>query len=166
MVTAAESRVTVASELVDSPDSVALLWVFFAEMTSRYIGKQATENEVNASIEEDPSSDLVEPTGRFLVAREGGQAVGCVGLRLLDERTAELTRMFVLKSHRGRGVGTLLLVALERIAADLGARVVRLDTRSDLVEARRRYAANGYVEIEPYSDALHADHWYEKRLLS
>lgn len=162
--TASDSRVTVASEFVDSPDSVALLWVYFAEMTSRYIGRQATEDEVKASIGEDPSTDLVEPTGRFLLAREDGRAVGCVGLRLLDAQTAEITRMFVLKSHRGRGVGTLLLAALERIAADLGAGVVRLDTRSDLVEARKLYAANGYVEIEPYSDALYVDHWFEKRL--
>jgi hypothetical protein len=40
----------------------------------------------------------------------------------------------------------------------------RLDTRHDLVEARRLYATHGYVEIPPYSDNPYADHWFDKRL--
>lgn len=162
--TAAGSQFTVSIEAVDTEDSVALLRVYFAEMTSRYIGREATEDEVDASQAEDPNTDLVAPTGRFLVAREGGRPVGCIGLRLLDERTAELTRMFVLEESRGRGAGKRLLAAVERTASELGMRAMRLDTRSDLVEARKLYSSNGYVEIEPYSDALYADHWLEKRL--
>jgi hypothetical protein len=46
----------------------------------------------------------------------------------------------------------------------LGASRVRLDTRHDLVEARRLYAKHGYLEIQPYSDNPYADHWFERQL--
>jgi hypothetical protein len=46
----------------------------------------------------------------------------------------------------------------------LGVTTIRLDTRHDLIEARRLYARHGYAEIEPYSDAPYADHWFEKQL--
>jgi hypothetical protein len=39
-----------------------------------------------------------------------------------------------------------------------------VDTRHDLVAARRLYMRQGYVEIPPYSDNPYADHWFEKNL--
>lgn len=53
----------------------------------------------------------------------------------------------------------------EEAARRSGARVMRLDTRSDLVEARALYARHGYREIEPYAERLYADHWFEKTFL-
>lgn len=47
---------------------------------------------------------------------------------------------------------------------DMGLTTARLDTRKDLVEARRLYARNGYVEIPAYNSSPYADHWFEKRL--
>jgi hypothetical protein len=40
---------------------------------------------------------------------------------------------------------------------------LRLDTRSELVEARRLYARHGYQEVAPFNDGW-ADRWYEKPL--
>ncbi|KGI82709.1 hypothetical protein IL38_02135 [Actinopolyspora erythraea] len=154
---------TVSAADVEAPESVVLLREYFAEMTARYIGRKPTDSEIESAMAEDPSADLSGDTGRFLVARENGRAVGCVGLRHHDEHTGELTRMFVVKPSRGQGLGVSLLRAAERAAVELGMRAIRLDTRGDLVEARKLYAANGYEEIEPYSDALYADHWFEKR---
>ncbi|MGJ7907877.1 GNAT family N-acetyltransferase [Actinopolyspora sp. H202] len=158
------SGITVAAEDVAAAESVVLLREYFAEMTARYIGRRPTKSEIESSMAEDPSTDLSGATGRFFVARENGRAVGCVGLRRLDEHIGELTRMFVVEPSRGQGLGVLLLRAAERAAVELGMRAIRLDTRNDLVEARKLYAASGYEEIEPYSDALYADHWFEKRL--
>ena len=42
---------------------------------------------------------------------------------------------------------------------------MRLNTRSDLVEARSLYARYGYTEIEPYTMGSYVDHSFEKRLL-
>jgi GNAT superfamily N-acetyltransferase len=47
--------------------------------------------------------------------------VGCDAVRRLDEATAELKRMYVDPSVRGRGIGRALVDALEREARLLGA---------------------------------------------
>jgi len=43
---------------------------------------------------------------------------------------------------------------------------LRLDTRRDLVEARRLYARHGYTEVRPFSAGPYSDHWYEKAIRS
>ncbi len=42
--------------------------------------------------------------------------------------------------------------------------MLRLDTRADLLEARRLYARHGYREAPPFSRRPYADYWYEKAL--
>jgi ribosomal protein S18 acetylase RimI-like enzyme len=53
--------------------------------------------------------------------------------------------------------------AVEDAARDQGLSRVRLDTRSDLTEARRLYARNGYQPVTPFNDGW-ADLWFEKSL--
>jgi GNAT superfamily N-acetyltransferase len=137
-----------------------LLREYITDVASRYYGRPATEAEVDAALAESPSDDLA----RFLVGRYDGVPSGCAGLRLIGHGTAELTRVFVHPRARRTGGGHALLAAAEDAALDLGARVMRLDTRRDLVEARALYAAHGYAEIPAYSSGPYADHWYEKRL--
>lgn len=96
--------------------------------------------------------------------RSSPRPVGCVGLRRLDARTRELTRLFVRPGARGAGVAALLLAAAEQRARADGASVIRLNTRSDLVEARALYAGHGYREIPRYGDDPLAGHWFEKKL--
>jgi GNAT superfamily N-acetyltransferase len=78
---------------------------------------------------------------------------------------AELTRVFVRPALRGRGGAAVLLRALERAAVGFGLTTARLDTRKDLVEARRLYARHGYVEIPAFNSSPHADHWFGKSLV-
>jgi hypothetical protein len=42
--------------------------------------------------------------------------------------------------------------------------VLRLDTRHDLVEARRLYATLGYQEVPAFNDGQYAEHWLAKPL--
>ncbi|MCX2969568.1 MULTISPECIES: GNAT family N-acetyltransferase [Streptomyces] len=77
---------------------------------------------------------------------------------------AELARVYVRGALRGTGGGAAVATAAEETARELGAGVMRLDTRADLVEARALYAARGYHEIPAYHDGPHADHFLEKRL--
>lgn len=90
------------------------------------------------------------PAGRLLLAREGREAVGCVGLRRLDEGTCEMKRMFVQPGHQGQGAGALLLAGFMAAAAQLGYRAVRLDTIPRLDRALHLYRKAGFRAIAPY----------------
>ncbi|SHL46310.1 GNAT family N-acetyltransferase [Actinacidiphila paucisporea] len=156
---------TAAPLPVSHPDSVTLIRRYYAELITRYHGRPADDAEVSEVITREPSDDLVPPTGIFVVARIGGAAVGCLGVRVLTADMAELTRMYVGPEARRRGVAGGLIAAAEGFARDtFGAERLRLDTRADLVEARALYARHGYREIERYNDSPYADHWFEKAL--
>ncbi|MFG1806682.1 GNAT family N-acetyltransferase [Streptomyces sp. NPDC049040] len=156
---------TTAPVPVSHPDAVTLIRRYYAELISRYYGRPTDDAEISEVIGEEPSDDLVPPTGIFLVARTDGAPVGCLGVRVLDSDTVELTRMFVGPEARRRGVAGRLIAAAEGFARDtFCARVIRLDTRADLVEARALYARHGYREIARYNDSPYADHWFEKAL--
>jgi L-amino acid N-acyltransferase YncA len=73
-------------------------------------------------------------------------------------------RLFVAPAARGRGLGTRLMGELERIAREHGLSVLRLDTRHDLVESRRLYAALGYTKVPAFNDGQYAEHWLAKPL--
>ncbi len=90
------------------------------------------------------------PDGRVLVALEGGQAVGVVGLRRLSSKVCELKRMYVRPEFRGRGIGRLLAARATKEARDAGYVRMRLDTLSRLKEAVSLYQSLGFKEIAPY----------------
>ncbi|MFG1776682.1 GNAT family N-acetyltransferase [Micromonospora sp. NPDC049048] len=160
----------VAPALVGSTAATDLLRDYYTEVSNRYhqlhLGRPSTPHEIEEGLAATPSDDLAPPTGLLLLARHGDDPAGCVGLRILDPYTAELTRMFVRPALRGLGGGARLLVAAERFARDLGAERIVLDTRLDLVEARALYVRHGYVEIPAYHDGTYAEIFYERRLSS
>ncbi|MCB5907082.1 GNAT family N-acetyltransferase [Streptomyces pinistramenti] len=158
---------TLAAEPSGCPDAMALLRAYYTEVADRYYElherRRSTAAEIEQGLAEYPSDCLGPPHGVLLVARHGGTAAGCAGVRLLDERTAELKQLFVRPAHRGLGAAAGLLTAAERAAGELGAERIRLDTRLDLVEAVALYRRHGYREIAPYHDDPYADVFFEKR---
>ncbi|MDT7787060.1 MAG: hypothetical protein QOF58_5479 [Pseudonocardiales bacterium] len=135
---------------------------YYVDIIGRYWGRDDVAEEVAQYQRDEEDSDV--PV--FLVASKSGEQAGCLGMRFLDDTTGELTRMFVRKEFRGRGVASALLKAIEAEALKLGVTALRLDVRDDLVEARNLYAKHGFGEIENYNDAKYAGHWFEKRLTS
>lgn len=110
--------------------------------------------------------DFDPPNGTFLVVRDDrGIAVGCGAVRLVDAGTAEVKRMWVSPSMRGRGAGWALLEALEAAAVELGARIGVLDTNATLTSALALYRAAGWQEVPPYNDNAEATHWFRKDLV-
>ncbi|MCZ9353258.1 GNAT family N-acetyltransferase [Streptomyces mutabilis] len=159
---------TVAPEPYDSPVAAALWRAYYTEVSDRWYllheGRRTDPGELEQEIAAQPGADLAPPRGRLLVARYGGEAAGTAGVRLLDARTAELTRVFLYERMRGRGGAALLVRAAEDAARALGASRMVLDTRGDLVEARALYARLGYTETEPHNEEPYAEHWFAKRL--
>jgi GNAT superfamily N-acetyltransferase len=155
--------VEISQTLPGSPEARAVLTAYFGDVASRIYGREATDAEVEAEMRADPSDYLCPPGGLFLVARAGPTVIGCVALRLLPGGLGEIMRVFVEPAARNRGVGALLMRAVEDAARGHGLTRVRLDTRNELTEARRLYARNGYQPAAPFNDGW-ADLWFEKSL--
>jgi len=150
------SRREVVAAGIDDPETVQLLAAYFAELRERF------------GAFDPPSRDQLRADalgGAILLAREDGLAVACGSLRLLDPGTAEVKRMYVVPSARGRGHGRAVLRALEDAARALGCRCVVLDTAAVLEEAARMYLREGYVETERYNDNPYAARWFSKPLV-
>jgi GNAT superfamily N-acetyltransferase len=99
--------------------------------------------------------------GVVLVARDDdGTALGCGALRALGDGVAEVKRMYVAPSARGRGVGKAVLAGLEDAARDRGWTTLRLETGPRQPEAAGLYSAAGYRPIaafDGYVDAAGAE---------
>lgn len=142
-----------------------LLLRYMTDVATSYYGRPPTDAELATALAQHPNDDLEPPAGLFLVARHDGEPAGCVGVRFGPAGFAELKRMFVTPDVRGLGGGQVLLVAAERHAREHGVRTMRLETRLDLLAARRLYTTYGYQEVEPFrTDDPYAECWYAKQL--
>ena len=87
--------------------------------------------------------------GRILVAVERGSAVGMAALSFVwplehGGRSSWLEELYVQPAARGRGIGTRLLHAALRVAAEWGAVAVDLEVDVDHQRAARLYAREGF----------------------
>ncbi|WP_405947675.1 GNAT family N-acetyltransferase [Streptomyces prunicolor] len=159
---------TIAPEPYDSPVAAALWRAYYTEVSDRWYLLHENHRTDPAELEREiaacTGSELAPPSGLLLVARYGGEPAGSAGVRLLDATTAELKRVFVHEGMRGRGGAPRLVTAAEDAARELGAKVMILDTRNDLVEARTLYTRLGYEETDRHNDDLYAEHWFRKPL--
>jgi DNA-binding MarR family transcriptional regulator/GNAT superfamily N-acetyltransferase len=157
----AVSMVSIAPENPSSADARWCLAHYFAELGERFEERFDPGRTLPAE-----SKDLIPPSGAFVLARFDGQPAGCGALKTLSPEIGEIMRMWVDRAHRGLGIGTRILDALEEQAVALGHRRVRLYTNRSLDEAKAMYRSNGYLEVARYNDDPYADHWFEKRLAS
>jgi ketosteroid isomerase-like protein/GNAT superfamily N-acetyltransferase len=157
-VAAAVTGVEIAPEPFDAPDAVALRDALEAELCERYGGY--------ADPADKPTAD---DTAAFLVARDAdGRAIACGALRPLEDgAVAELKRMYVRPEDRGRGLGWVILIALETEAQRLGYPVLRLETGDFQPEAMSLYRAAGYREIDCFGADVSGPHsrCFERRLV-
>ena len=97
---------------------------------------------------------LKRPGVAFFTARAAGRLLGCGAIVERRETSGahygEIKRMYVDPAARGLGLGRLLLETLERHAAGLALRCVRLETGVRQPEAIGLYRAAGYVETGPF----------------
>jgi acetyltransferase len=93
--------------------------------------------------------DIAQKQRVLLVARHGAPVVGAVQLELATKpnarHRAEVQKLFVLQHERRRGIGRLLMEAVEPIARELERNLLVLDTRLG-DNAERLYRKLHYVE--------------------
>lgn len=90
------------------------------------------------------------PSGLFLMAIEGDEIAGCVGLLRHSATTAEVKRLYVRPAFRGLSLGDKLIAALIARATALGFERLILDAVPQTVVAQGLYRAVGFEETAPY----------------
>ncbi|MEU8701011.1 helix-turn-helix domain-containing GNAT family N-acetyltransferase [Streptomyces sp. NPDC048680] len=151
------STVTLDALDPEHPDAQHCLRSYSGELAERF----ETGFDPVLSLLPDPAG-LRMPHGLFLVARLHGEPVGCAGLKLPQDGTAEIKRMWVAPRARGLGLGRRFLTELEARARERGREVLRLDTNRALTAAIRLYRATGFEEVPAFNEERYADHWFEK----
>jgi len=92
------------------------------------------------------------PQGRLFLALADGVPAGCAAMRKLDASNAEMKRLFVKDSFRGRALGRALANAVVQGAKESGYQLLLLDTLSTMTSAQALYRELGFTETKPYYD--------------
>ena len=129
------------------PDAMRLIDEVQAEYVVRYGGPDET-----------PLDPLMfePPAGSFFVGYAEGEPVATGAWRrsgvaaLGTSETAEIKRMYVALSARGRGLARLMLAHLEASAGEHGFEAVVLETGLRQPEAMALYETSGYVPVPPF----------------
>ena len=90
------------------------------------------------------------PAGALLLAYLESIAIGCAGIRKLDEEVAELKRMYIRGEYRGYRIGVNMLEQCLQKAKELGYKKIRLDTLQSMEKAQSLYRSFGFYEIPSY----------------
>ena len=129
----------------------ALIARLNAELAAEYPEPGANHFRLDAG-------EVAEGRGAFFVAEIKGADVGCGAFRVIElpgepaERAAEIKRMFVDPSARGRGVGRAILAAVEARAASLGVTRFVLETGDRSRAAVALYTRAGYARIPRFGE--------------
>jgi ribosomal protein S18 acetylase RimI-like enzyme len=90
------------------------------------------------------------PAGRLLVAWRGTEAVGCVALRPVDDRSCEMKRLYLRPQVRGERLGRRLAERVCDEARAAGYARICLDTIPSMEAAVALYTSLGFRPTEPY----------------
>jgi putative acetyltransferase len=134
-------------EPFDSQDAQRLIAALDAGLSELYSHEQRFGPNLKAQ-------HLEAGRGTFLIARDGERAVGCGAIRLIDDTTAEVKRMYVEPEQRGKGVGRTVLASLEAAAQQLGARSLVLETGIHSPDALALYRRAGFRQIACWGEYL------------
>ena len=122
----------------------------------QYFDRLKPPEDIGPWYVDDLRKDVAKFKGTFLVAEANGIVAGHAAL--LTEMSSEgerdeivyafayVTELAVLKSHRRRGIGHLLVAECERLARKAGQRWLRLGVLANNESARSFYASLGLEE--------------------
>ena len=133
-------------------DGAAIRAVVVTVMTEYGLTSDLEGNDADLR---DVVSSYAARGGSFRVVTSAeGDIVGCGGLYPIDEREAEIRRMYLLPSARGAGVGRALLEELIAYAKERRFERVVLETASVLKEAISLYRKRGFAPVARRGRAL------------
>ncbi len=124
----------------NDPDFISLI-----KQLDHELWQELNEDQVTY----DPFNKVPDlPTAVVLYLNKLPVACGC--FKTFDKDTAEIKRMFVDKTQRGRGLSKMILTELESWAIENGFSKTILETSIHFKIARRLYENAGYIIIDNY----------------
>jgi len=94
-----------------------------------------------------PPEFIAEHAIDFLVATIDGRVVGCVHLDEYSPSLAEVRSIVVDAAHQGRGLGTTLVTAVEKLGRSRGYRTLFAVSNNDAFFRSRGYAPREIPEL-------------------
>ncbi len=91
-----------------------------------------------------------KPNGGVILCEYEHKFIGCVGIRKIDNDTAELKRMYIQPAYQKKGIGKGLLDKAFELAKTLNYKAIRLDTLNYMEPAIKLYKQYGFYEIPAY----------------
>ena len=130
----------------DSADEefIALVRLLDAELAERDGSEHAFYAQFNK----------IDRIKHVVVACSDGRAVSCGAIKEfaagMTPDAMEVKRMYTLPEYRGQGIAAVVLIELEKWAAELGVKKCLLETGQKQPEAIRLYEKSGYSVIANY----------------
>jgi putative acetyltransferase len=157
------SALPVKLEQVESPtDSVRLL---IGELDAELNGEYAPQQRHGLSLDK-----IFQPNVMFFIAHLDGRPVGCGGVAF-EDGFAEVKRMYVRPTSRGKGIAQAILARLESEARKQGTKRLTLETGDAQQSAMRFYERAGFTRCGAFgayltmqSDAIERSVFFERRI--
>lgn len=124
----------------DIPDFQRLIKMLDNELWNELKEDQATYDPLNKV----PGI----PTAVIVYVNDIPAAIGCI--KIWNDSTAEIKRMFVQKEHRGKGLSKMVLQELEKWAVELNSSKLVLETSIRFKVAQQLYIKSGFVIMPNY----------------
>ncbi|HDJ2918344.1 TPA: GNAT family N-acetyltransferase, partial [Staphylococcus aureus] len=80
-------------------------------------------------VPEESEIDEYESESIHLIGYDNEQPVATARIRPINETTVKIERVAVIKSHRGQGIGRMLMQAVESLAKDEGFYVATMNAQ-------------------------------------
>jgi putative acetyltransferase len=122
----------------------------FQALNEAWIEQIFTLEDADRAILGDPQSSIVDLGGVVLLARDGADVVGCIGVVPVDGRpgTVEIVKMAVSPDSQGAGIGRRLLAAAIDASRAMGATKATLESNRRLAPAVHLYEALGFQHVD------------------
>ena len=95
------------------------------------------------------AEEMAAPNTTVFVARIAGRAIGVGALRCHAGGVGEVKRMYVRPDRQGRGIGGMILAAIEALAVKEGLSRLVLETGINQPAAQRLYERSGFSRSGP-----------------
>jgi len=137
-------------EELNSSAACRLIEALNAELSAQYPEPGATHFRLDAA-------EVSADKGTFVIGYLHDVPVACGAMRCIDAGVAEIKRMYVVPSARGRGFSRFILAALEENARQLGVRRLLLETGPRQIQALALYRRAGFVPVPRFGEYTHSE---------